>query len=151
MTIDDDLAFLSRVPVLSRLGDNALRSLAIAAETYAMRRGEVLFSIGETADGAYVIQQGTVMLQTERGDEILVGPGTLLGETALLAETKRPATATAQDACKALRISRATFIKVLDSYPEAARKLREVIAARTDQSARDMQNIRTSLTRGEGE
>jgi CRP-like cAMP-binding protein len=115
MAIDDDIVFLSRVPVLGRLGDNALRSLAIAAETYSMRRGDVLFSAGETADGAYVIQQGTVALQVERGEEIMVGPGTLLGETALLAETKRPATATAQEACKALRISRATFLKVLDS------------------------------------
>lgn len=151
MSIEDEIAFLSSVPFLSRLGDGALRSLAIAAETYAMRRGDVLFTTGETADGAYVIEQGTVSLQADRGEEILVGPGTLLGETALLAETKRPATATAREACKALRISRATFLKVLASYPDAARRLREVIAARNDQAAREMEDIRAALTKGKRE
>lgn len=151
MSIEDEIAFLSRVPVLTRLGNGALRSLAIAAETYTMRPGEVLFTEGETADGAYVIQEGTVSLQPERGEEILVGPGTLLGETALLAETKRPVTATAHDACKALRISRATFLKVLDSYPDAARRLRDIIAARTEQAAREMDNIRAALARGKGQ
>jgi CRP-like cAMP-binding protein len=147
MSIEDEIAFLSSVPVLARLGDGALRSIAIAAETYAMRRGDVLFTTGETADGAFVIQEGTVSLQSERGEETVVGPGTLLGETALLAETKRPATATAREACKAMRISRATFLKVLASYPDAARSLRELIAARTDQAARDMDSIRSTLTR----
>jgi CRP-like cAMP-binding protein len=151
MSIEDEIAFLSRVPFLVRLGDGALRSLAIAAETYAMKRGDVLYTTGETADGAFVIQEGTVSLQPERGEEILVGPGTLLGETALLAETKRSATATACEACKALRISRATFIKVLDSYPDAARRLHELIATRTDQAAREMENIRAALKRGKGE
>lgn len=148
MSIEDEIAFLSRVPVFARLGDGALRSVAIAAETYAMRSGEVLFTAGESADGAYVIAEGTVSLQPERGEEILVGPGTLLGETALLAETRRPATATARGACKALRISRATFLKVLDSYPDAARRLRELLAARSDQTSRELDNIRAALARG---
>jgi CRP-like cAMP-binding protein len=151
MSIEDEIIFLSSVPVLARLGDGALRSLAIAAETYAMRRGDVLFTVGEIADGAFVIQEGSVSLQPERGEEILVGPGTLLGETALLAETKRPATATAREACKALRISRATFLKVLASYPDAARRLRDLIAARNDKAAREMDDIRAALTRGKGE
>ncbi len=151
MSIEDEIAFLSTVPVLARLGDGALRSLAIAADTYAMKRGDVLFTAGESADGAFVIQEGTISLQPERGEEILVGPGTLLGETALLAETRRPATATARETCKALRISRATFLKVLDSYPDAARRLRELVVARTDQAAREMDNIRSSLARGKGE
>ncbi len=134
------------MPVFARLGNGALRSLAIAAESYSIQPGEVLFTVGETADGAYIVQEGTVGLTAERGDEIVVGPGTLLGESALLAETKRPATATAREACKALRISRATFLKVLDSYPDAARRLRDVLAAHTDQWAREMENIRAALT-----
>jgi CRP-like cAMP-binding protein len=151
MTVEDDIALLSHVPVFARLGNGALRSLAIAAETYAIEPGEVLFTAGETADGAYIIQFGTVELQPFRGEEVVIGPGTLLGEAALLAETKRPATAVAREACQALRISRATFLKVLDSYPDAARRLRDALAAHTDQWAREMENIRASLRRDEGE
>jgi CRP-like cAMP-binding protein len=147
MTIDDEIAFLERVPILRRLGNGALRSLAIAAETYSVERGEVLFTAGEIADGAYVVREGSVNLQPERGNEIVAGPGTLLGESALLAETRRPATATAREACTVLRIPRSMFLRILDSYPDAAQKLRELIASRTDQWTREMENVRAALVR----
>jgi CRP-like cAMP-binding protein len=69
----------------------------------------------------------------------------LLGESALLAETTRPATATARESAMVLRISRAMFLKMLESYPDAAERLREIIAARTTEWARDMENIRAAL------
>jgi hypothetical protein len=40
------------------------------------------------------------------------------------------------------------FLKVLEGYPEAAHRLRDLIAARTDQWARDIENVRAALTRG---
>jgi len=148
MTIEDEIAFLDSVPMLRRLGNGALRSLAIAAETYSMQAGEVLFTAGEAADGAYIVAQGSVSLKPERGGEVVAGPGTLLGEAALLAETKRPATATAREAVKVLRVSRSTFLKILDSYPDAAQRLRDLLASRTDQWTREMENIRAALARG---
>lgn len=148
MSIEDEIAFLESVPMLRRLGNGALRSLAIAAETYSMQPGEVLFSVDEKADGAYIVQQGSVTLKPAHGDEIVAGPGTLLGESALLAEIKRPATATAREPARLMRISRATFLKVLDSYPDAAAHLRDLLASRSDQWAREMANIRATLTSG---
>ena len=47
MAIDDDIAFFERVPTLGLLGRQALRILAIGAETRQVDRGEVLFSAGE--------------------------------------------------------------------------------------------------------
>jgi CRP-like cAMP-binding protein len=86
MTIEDEIAFLEQVPFFRQLSGGAVRSLAIAAEASAIQPGEVLFTAGEAADGAYIIQRGSVGLKPERGgDEIVAGPGTLLGETALLA------------------------------------------------------------------
>jgi CRP-like cAMP-binding protein len=148
MTIEDEIAFLEQVPFFRRLSGGALRSLAIAAESYAVQPGEVLFTAGEAADGAFVIQQGSVSLKPERGEEIIAGPGTLLGETALLAQTTRPATATAREACTVLRVSRSTFLKILDSYPEAAQRLRELFVSRSDQWTRDMENVRAVLGGG---
>jgi CRP-like cAMP-binding protein len=148
MTIEDEIAFLEQVPFFRRLSGGALRSLAIAAESYAVQPGEVLFTAGEAADGAFVIQQGSVSLKPERGEEIIAGPGTLLGETALLAQTTRPATATAREACTVLRVSRSTFLKILDSYPEAAQRLRELFVSRSDQWTREMENVRAVLGGG---
>jgi CRP-like cAMP-binding protein len=150
MTIEDDIAFLERIPILRPLGRAALRILAIGAESYRVEPGEVLFAAGDIAEGAYVVQQGSFSLRPERAGEadVLAGPGTLLGESALLAETRRPATATAREDSVVLRISRAMFLKMLDGYPDAAQRLRDVIAARADQWGREIENVRAALTPG---
>ena len=145
MAIDDDITFLERVPTLSLLGRQALRILAIGAETRYIHSGEVLFKRGEEADGAYVIQDGRFKLSSNDGDELTVGPCTLLGEVALFRETRRPATARALEPSTVLRIPRFLFVRMLDSFPEAARKLREILAARLDQATREISNVRAVL------
>ena len=145
MAIDDDITFLERVPTLSLLGRQALRILAIGAETRYIHSGEVLFKRGEEADGAYVIQDGRFKLSSNDGDELTVGPCTLLGEVALFSETRRPATARALEPSTVLRIPRFLFVRMLDSFPEAARKLREILAARLDQATREISNGRAVL------
>ena len=47
-----------------------------------------------------------------------------------------------------LRISRAMFLKMLDGYPDAAQRLRDVIAARADQWGREIENVRAALAPG---
>ena len=42
------------------------------------------------------------------------------------------------------------FLKMLESYPEAAQRLRELMASRADKWAREMENVRTALVRGPG-
>src|SRR5665213_865383 len=136
MTIEDDIAFLGRVPILQRLGAGALRILAIGAENYTVQAGQMLFEAGEAADCAYLIEHGSFTLTPQRaGDsEAVAGPGTLLGEQALLSETLRPATAIAREDSTVLRISRAMFLKMLESFPEAAQRLRDLIASRAERT-----------------
>jgi CRP-like cAMP-binding protein len=147
MSIEDDIAFFERVPTLGLLGRAALRILAIGAESRYVHGGEILFNAGESADAGFVVQEGSFSLappQTE-GKGVKVGPGTLLGELAMLTDTTRPVTATALEPSTVLRIPRPLFIKMLDSFPDAARKLREILASRLDQSARDFHNVRAVL------
>jgi len=150
MTIEDDIAFLERIPILRRLGAPALRILAIGTESYRVEAGQVLFEVGEPADGAYIVQDGSFSLKPGTGgaEEAVAGAGILLGESALMAETKRPATATAREPSTVLRISRAMFLKMLESDPGAAQRLRETIAARADEWARDIENVRAVLAIG---
>src|SRR5262245_61751607 len=145
MTIEDDISFFERVPTLNTLGRQALRILAIGAETRYIHGGEVLFNSGEEAAGGFVIQEGRFNLSSDDGRDVTVGPGTLLGEVALFTETLRPATATALEPSTVLRIPRPLFIKMLDSFPDAAQKLRDVFAGRLDQSTREITNVRSAL------
>ncbi|HJX20673.1 MAG TPA: Crp/Fnr family transcriptional regulator [Steroidobacteraceae bacterium] len=152
MTIEDDIGFFERVPTLSLLGRQALRILAIGAETRYIHGGEVLFNAGDEADGGFVIQEGRFSLaSSEDAGTITVGPFTLLGEVALFTETQRPATATALEPSTVLLIPRELFIKMLDSFPDAARKLREILAKRLDISAREIDNVRAVLDAHERE
>ncbi len=86
MTIEDDIAFLQRIPILRPLGATALRILAIGAESSYLEPGQVLFKAGDTADGGYIVQRGSFRLDPEKvGEpELIAGPGTLLGEFGLV-------------------------------------------------------------------
>jgi CRP-like cAMP-binding protein len=148
MTIEDDIAFFERVPTLGLIGRQALRILAIGAESRYVHSGEVLYNAGDEADSAFVVQEGSFSLAprgADGGPAVTVGRGTLMGELALLTETARPVTATALEPSTVLRIPRTLFLKMLEGYPDAAKKLRDVIAARADQSARDIYNVRNTL------
>ncbi len=149
MTIEDDIVFLERVPSFAILGREALRILAIGAESRYVHGGEVLFTVGEPADAGYVIQDGSFMLTVDNTDssaaEMTVTRGALLGELALLTETTRPVTATAAEPSTVIRVPRGLFLKMLEGFPDAARRLRDHIAARTNQAAKDMVDVRMNL------
>lgn len=154
MTIEDDIAFFERVPTLSLLGRAALRILAIGSESRFVHGGEVLFYAGDKADSAYVIQEGSFGLVPFRAEgeaeEIAAGPGTLLGELAMITPTTRLATATALEPSTVIRISRGLFLKMLEGYPDTARRLRDALAARSDQWTREMENVRAGLEGRDG-
>ena len=126
MALEDDIAFFERVPTFAVLGKQALRILAIGAETRHLPSGAVLFYAGELADGGYVVQEGSLLLEPgtpSEGKEFTVGPGTLVGELALLTDTVRPATAIAHEPTTVIRISRSLFRKMLEGYPDAAAEI----------------------------
>jgi len=149
MTIEDDIAFLEGVPSFAILGRDALRILAIGAESRYVHGGEVLFTVGDPADAGYVIQDGSFTLTNDNTASsaagITVTRGALLGELALLTETTRPVTATAAEPATVIRVPRSLFLKMLEGFPDAARRLRDHIATRTNQAAKDMTDMRTTL------
>jgi CRP-like cAMP-binding protein len=150
MTIEDDIAFLESVPPLAALGRDALRVLAIGVEARALHAGDVLFYAGEPADGGYIVQEGSLVVERgapDDGEEYSVGPGTLLGELALLTETVSPVTVIAREPAVLLRIPRSLFRKMLEGYPAAAARMRESIAQRVDSWTRELTVFKGALER----
>jgi CRP-like cAMP-binding protein len=138
LSIEDDIIFIERVPTLRMLGRDALRILAIGAESRYVHKGEVLFLAGDIADCSYVIQEGSFRLETTSKlvADVFVGVGTLI------VETKRPATATANEPSTVMRISRHLFLKMLEGYPHVAFTLRDQITARAQQAVIEMTDAR---------
>jgi len=152
LSIEEDIAIFERVPALRLLGHDALRVLAIGAESRHVEDGEVLFYAGDPAESGYVIQEGSFRLEPggpTAEKETTAGPGMLLGELALLTQTVRASTATAREPSAVIRIPRNLFLKVMQSYPEAAAKLRDQIGMRVAAAAKELDSVRAQLKAGD--
>ena len=148
MTIEDDIVFLERVPALAVLGRDALRIIAIGAENRYVHEGTTLFAEGEDADAAYVVQEGSFDLMADKNGAATVAErGALIGEIALLTETKRPVTAVAREPSSVVRIPRQLFLKTLEGYPDAALRMRDAIAGRLSRTTGEFARVRAVLAR----
>jgi CRP-like cAMP-binding protein len=149
MTIEDDIAFLEGIPSLRLLGRDALRILAIGAESRTIHEGISLFGEGEDADCAYVVQEGSFDLVAEKGTtpSSMAGPGALIDELALFTGAKRTTSAVAREPSTVVRIPRQLFLKMLEGYPDAARRMRDAIAAKVSRTAAELSRVRSTLIR----
>ncbi len=142
MAHDEDILFLRRIPTFRVLGPDALRVLAISTEKMHLRLGDTLFGEGESSDGAFVVIAGAIRLRRAK-DKPLEEPqvarsGALIGESALIIETERSASAIALEPSTLYRITRAVFLRMLESDVEAADALREMISRRIDAALDDL-------------
>jgi CRP-like cAMP-binding protein len=149
MALEDDMALLSRVAILASMDRDALRLLAFSAESRQLRAGDTLFRKGDVSDGGFVIARGSVALiedDTETADAV-VGPGSLIGEIALITETRRPATAIAREPTTVLRISRAMFRRTLEEYPHMAQRLAADLRGRVRSMSSELSAVKRALKR----
>ncbi len=150
MAIEDDISFFEHVPMLRLLGREALRVLAIGAESRYVHGGEILFRKGDAADSGYVVQEGSFKLTAgspREGAEskIMVRAGGLMSEFGLITRTIHPLTASAAEPSTVIRIPRTLFMKMLEGHPDAARRLREHLVSRVDESVQDLAAVREAF------
>src|SRR5215467_13562799 len=149
MTIEDDISFLGHLPTFAQLGYSTLQIVAIGSETKQLAEGEILFRAGETTDAGYVIREGSLRLTTHdprRSDQdVTFGPGTLIGELALVSETICSATAIADEPTTVIRISRSLFCKVLEGFPQSARLMRDRFTERAKLASDELSRLREIL------
>jgi CRP-like cAMP-binding protein len=129
MTLDNDVALFQANSLLGQFAPEALRLIAFSSEAREFKMGATLFKQGEHSDCGYLITAGYVNVSAD-GRIDTIGPGALLGETALFASTQRPVTATARENVTARRIPRHLIKRVLDEYPGTTPQLRAYFATR---------------------
>jgi CRP-like cAMP-binding protein len=131
LALDDDIRILSAVRLFEGFTREQLRLMAFGAESLRIGAGKELYLEGDTAESAYIVTSGRIRLFRERdGDVVLlgtVGPGTMLGELGLIAETKRLTGAIAEIDTEAVRLSRKMFRRILEEFPEVAAMLQQRI------------------------
>jgi DNA-binding response OmpR family regulator len=142
--LDQEIARLQENPLLALFDEEALRLIAFSSETRLLRGGDLLFREGDRSDGGYYVVSGSLHL-AGAGLEETHGPGTLVGETALFAETERPATATAQGPVTVRRIPRHLMGRILEEYPDTAGRLPAHLAAKVADAGHRLRRIDAML------
>jgi CRP-like cAMP-binding protein len=133
MALDDDIRILSGVSLFEGFTQEQLRLLAFGTETIRLSSGRELYREGAAADCGFVVASGTVGLYRNKdGERVRVGtatPGAILGEFALIAESRRLTGAMAETDIEVIRLNRTLFRRILQEYPELALQLHQRIAA----------------------
>jgi len=131
MALDDDIRILSGVKLFQGFTQEQLRLLAFGAETTFLQADRKLYLEDDEADSAYIVVSGRIALYREQGGERIpigtAGPGAMLSELALIADTRRLTSASAAADSEVIRLSRKMFRRILEEYPELAVQLHERI------------------------
>lgn len=149
MSLENEIALMSNIPVLSELDGEALRILAFSADTRSLQPGDILIRRGSRSDGGYFVLSGSLSLlrDIEKQMEVgVAGAGDLIGEMALIAPTEYAVTAIAREPTTVLRIARTLFQRVLREYPGSAARLRAAIEKRLFEFNADLRQMRERMT-----
>lgn len=143
MAIDDDIGLLRKLAFFEPFDHDQLRLMLFAADRRTLKAGETLFTRGSLSTSGFVIQSGLIALKPnhEFAEETLVGPGTLIGEMALIVPSERPCDAVAKESTSLIGLPRTLLHRLLSEYPETARKLRIQLLARLKDFTQDLERV----------
>jgi len=92
-----------------------------------MAEMESFFLEGQTSDKMYLLVEGEVSLSRSKKTLDIVKPGEIFGEIAVITQQPRSATAMARKPCRALVLDTAQFQNALQSTPEFALMLMNIM------------------------
>ena len=113
------VSLLRSVALFAQTPDRVLAGVASALEEVGFAAGEDLMRVGAVEDWLFVVVEGDV--EVVRPDRRLtLGPGSVVGELAVLDPEPRSATVTARGPVVAFRLTRDAFDEAVRSRPEVA-------------------------------
>lgn len=141
MSLEADVRRMAQTRPFSLLPREALQLLAFSCTRTALKSGQKLFVEGEAADAAYFVLSGAITL-VANGVERRVEADGLIGETALVADVLRRASARVAEDVVALRITPEVFRRVLSEFPQAAAQIRAEALARSRKLLDQLEDVR---------
>jgi CRP-like cAMP-binding protein len=127
-----DVDKLRGIPLFGGLSEQTLARIAELATEFEEPAGWVLVEVGQPGSGMFVLEEGTVTVQTPDGRGWDLGPGEFFGELALLTDHPRNARIRAKTPVRCLAISRMDLTMLLKEEPEIAVAMLPKLAERID-------------------
>ena len=121
---------LSKVPLFSALSARDLQKVAKASDEVSIPAGKVLVEQGHTGREAFVILEGEATVKRNGRKIATLGPGSPVGELALLDRGPRTMTVEAATDMRVLVLGQREFSGVLDEVPGIAHKLLAALAGK---------------------
>jgi CRP-like cAMP-binding protein len=144
--------FLKLASPFARLDAATVAQIAPHVTAQPVRAGAVVMRQGEHGDTCYLVQTGQVEVLVEEEGEVrriaVLGPGTILGEAALLTDTPRNATVRALEDCTLLRLRRSDLFDALKANPRTIADLQGIVHRRARPSRREPVEIEQRRSRG---
>jgi CRP/FNR family cyclic AMP-dependent transcriptional regulator len=137
--VDEAFKFLCGISLFSHLDERGLRLMVLASKFQRVEKGTILFFQSDPSEFAYIVRHGniSIVLSSPDGRDMVINemrPGDIFGELGILTKQPRSTSAIARADSDVLVIPRDTFLRVVDSEPQLARRILEVTAQRLQRS-----------------
>ncbi len=146
--LDQKIELLQQVPLFSGLSEELLIAVADAGRKTFFEAGDKLITEGENGSAAYLIMTGKAGCpRIEVGETLIedLWPGTLVGELGMLVETAHNVTVTAKERLRALAFHRDGFRTVMETHPELAQHISEMLLVRLHGLAAEIRKVDEKL------
>lgn len=145
-TYDKKTNLFQRSLIFQALDEHTKAELADMAHMRHFKAGEVITAMGAPGDSMMAIAEGNVRISvsTPTGRDVILAElttGEVFGEIALLDGGERSADAQAQTNCTLIVLERRSLLAVVNSRPDLALKLIEMLCARLRRSDERMMEL----------
>ena len=130
-TVDD----LRHIALFARMSEAELARVAGLGEPVDAEAGAMLMDQGDVGKECFLVLEGEAGVFAAGQHVATVGPGTVVGEMALVGHRPRNATVTAQNAMRLLSFNISSFKKLLDEMPVAQKHIYDLLEARARQTS----------------
>jgi CRP/FNR family cyclic AMP-dependent transcriptional regulator len=119
---------LKRVPIFSDLDGKELDRIASSMKQRTFNAGDKVTSEGKTGVGFFVIEDGEATVTVGGDERRRLGPGDYFGEVALLNESARTATITADTDLRCYGLTSWEFRPLVETHGSIAWKLLQAMS-----------------------
>ncbi len=131
---DQDVTWLSSVPFFESFSGDDLRRVIELSNRMDAAAGAVLMDQGDPGTDCFVIVDGEASVYV-RGEHIAsLGPGSMVGEMALIDHRPRTATVVADTDMSLLRFRTSAFRTLLDEMPKASERVMTALRTRLERT-----------------
>ena len=144
MSLDSTVEMLEQIPIFNGLSHLQLTAILSIGKKTFFTEGQNILEADKTGEAAYILLSGKAESKVgEPGAEMTetLLPGSLLGELGMLVEMVHTMTVVAVERVRALEITRAALLTVLEADPTMAQHFSDKLMQRLQDLANELMAV----------